>query len=95
MNDINNVFHRDSVWGLSEQSRMRGHSQALQVNLVVKNLPANAGDIRDSSSIPWSGRLPGGGHSNPLRYSCLEDPMDRRGWRDSVHRVTKNPTRLK
>ena len=46
--------------------------------LVVKNLPANAGDIRDSSSIPGSGRYPGGGHGNPLQYSCLlEKPMDR------------------
>ena len=48
------------------------------VVLVVKNLSANAGDIRDSgSSIPGSGRCPGGGHSNPLQYSCLENPMDR------------------
>jgi len=42
--------------------------------LVVKNLPANAGDIRDSGLIPGSGRPPGGGHGNPLQYSCLEIP---------------------
>ena len=48
-----------------------------QVVLVVKNLPANAGDIRDACSIPVSGRSPGGGHGNPLQYSCLENPMDR------------------
>ena len=43
--------------------------------LVVKNLPANAGDIRDTGSIPQSGRFPGGGHGNPLQYSCLENSM--------------------
>jgi len=47
---------------------------------VVKNLPANAGDIRDSSSVPGSGRSLGGSHSNPLQYSCLENPMDRGAW---------------
>ena len=45
---------------------------ASQVALVVKNLPANAGDITDRGLIPGSGRSPGGGHSNPLQYSCLE-----------------------
>ena len=44
--------------------------------LVVKNPPANAGDIRDKGSIPGSGRSPRGGHGNPLQYSCLETPMD-------------------
>ena len=48
-----------------------------QVALVVKNLPRNAGDIRDVGSVPGSGRSPGGGHGNPLQYSCLENPMDR------------------
>jgi len=43
---------------------------------VVKNLPANRGDIRDTGSFPWSGRSPGGGHGNPLQYSCLENPRD-------------------
>ena len=50
------------------------------VALAVKNPPANAGDVRDMGSIPGSGRTPGGGHGNPLRYSCLENPMDRRSW---------------
>ena len=45
--------------------------------LVVKNLPANLGDIRDMGLIPVLGRSPEGGHSNPLQYSCLENPMDR------------------
>ena len=47
---------------------------------MVKNLPANPGDIRDVSSIPGSGRSPGGGHSNLLQYSYLENPMDRGAW---------------
>ena len=48
-----------------------------QVSLVIKNLPAKAGDIRDVGSIPGSGRSPAGGHGNPLQNSCLENPMDR------------------
>ena len=48
--------------------------------LVVKNPLANAGDIRDKVSMPGSGRSPGGGHSNPLQYSCLKNPMDRGAW---------------
>ena len=48
--------------------------------LVVKNLLANSGDIRDAGSIPGLGRSPGGGHGNPLQYSCLENPMDRGAW---------------
>ena len=51
--------------------------------LVVKNPPANAGDIRHTSSIPGSGRSPGGGHGNLLQYSCLENPMDKGAWWDS------------
>ena len=56
---------------------------------MVKNLPANAGDIRDLGSIPGSGRSPGGGHGNPLQYSCLENSMDRGAWQAMVHRVNK------
>ena len=62
--------------------------------LVVKNLPANAGDLRDTGSIPWSGSSPGGERGNPLQYSCLEAPMNRGAWRAIVHRVTKSQTRL-
>ena len=68
---------------------------ASQVTLVVKNLPANAGDIRDADSIPGWGRSPGGGHSNPLQYLCLENPMDRGVWWAVVHGVTKSWTQLK
>ena len=53
---------------------------ASQVALVVKNLPANAGDIRDKGDIPELGRSRGGGHGNPLQYSCLKNPMDRGDW---------------
>ena len=57
---------------------------------VVKNLPANAGDPRDLSSIPGSGRSPGVGGSNPLQYSCLEIPMDRGAWWVTGHRTAKS-----
>ena len=50
---------------------------ASQVALMVKNPPANVGDIRDTGSIPGLGGSPGGGHGNPFQYSCLENPMDR------------------
>ena len=55
---------------------------ASQVALVVKNLPAKAGDVRDTGSIPGSGRLSGGGHS--LQYPCLENPLDRGAWLQSI-----------
>ena len=62
---------------------------------MVKNPPANAGDIGDMGSIPESGRSLGGGHGNPLQYSCLENPMDGRAWRATVHRITQSQTQLK
>ena len=63
--------------------------------LVVKNLPASAGDIRDAGSIPGSGRSPRGGHGNPLQSSCLQNHMDRGAWWDAVQGVAKSWTRLK
>ena len=48
--------------------------------LVVRNLPANAGDVRSVGLIPGSGRSPGEGNGNPLQYSCLENPMDGEAW---------------
>ena len=57
---------------------------------MVKNLPANAEDIRDVGLIPGLGRSPGGGRYNPLQYSCLENPMDRGAWWDMVHRVSQS-----
>ena len=68
---------------------------ASQVAIVVKNLSANAGDVRDVGSIPGSGRSPGGGYGNPLQYSCLGDPMDRGAWWLTVHRVAKSRIQLK
>ena len=59
-----------------------------------KNLPDNAGDIRDTGLIPGLGRSPGEMNGNPLQYSCLENPMDRGAWRVTVHGVTKSRTRL-
>ena len=70
-------------------------SWASQVAVVVKNIPANGGGIRDTSLIPGSGRSPGGGHDNSLQYSCLKNPMDRGAWRATVHRITKSWIRLK
>ena len=69
--------------------------QASQMALVAKNLPANAGDIRDEGSVPQLGRSPGEGNGNPLQYSCLENPMNRGAWRATVHRVAKSRTPLK
>jgi len=65
------------------------------VALVVKNTPANAGDIRDVGWIPGSGRSPGEGNGNPLQYSCLENAMNRGIWEATVHGVTKSHTGLK
>ena len=61
----------------------------------LKNPPASAGGLRDEGLIPGLGRCPEGGHANPLQYSYLENPMDRRAWQATVHGVTKNQTRLK
>ena len=58
---------------------------------MVKNAPANTGD---TGSIPGSDRLPGGGHGNPLQYSCLGNPVDRGAWWATAHGVTKSQTRL-
>ena len=68
---------------------------ASQVVPVVKNLPANPGDIRDSGLAPRSGRSPGGGHGNPLQYSCMENPMDRGVWWATAHRILQSGTQLK
>ena len=60
--------------------------------LVVKNPSVKAGNMRDVSSIPGSGRSPGVGHGNSLQYSCLENPMDRGAWWATAHRVAKSQT---
>ena len=58
--------------------------------LLVKNPPVNAGDIRETGSIPGSGRSPGGRRGNPLQYSCLESPLYRGAWWAVVHRVAES-----
>ena len=70
---------------------------ASQVVLVVKSLPANAGDVRDAGSIPGLGRSPGGGHGNPFQYPCLENPPGQRSlvgyspWGHTQSDMTKVP----
>ena len=59
---------------------------------MVKNPPADTGDVRDVGSVPELGRCPGGGHGNPLQCSCLENPMDRGAWQATVHGVTESDT---
>ena len=59
---------------------------------MVKILPANAGDVRDSGLIPVLGRYPGGEHGNPLQYSCLQNPTDNGAWQATVHRVATSWT---
>ena len=73
-----------SPGNLLEMHILKAPLWASQMVLVVKNPPANAGDIRDEGSVPRLGRSPGGGHSNPLQYSCLENPMDRAAWWSTV-----------
>ena len=63
--------------------------------LAIKNPTAKAGDIRDMGSIPGLGRSPGGGHGNPLQYSCLENPMGRGALQATVHRIRKSWTQLR
>ena len=60
--------------------------------LVLKNLSASAGDVRDVGSIPGLGRSPGGEHGNLLQYSCPENLMDREPWQATVHSVAENRT---
>ena len=68
---------------------------ASHVALVVKNPPANSGDIRDVGLIPGSGRSPEGRHGNPLQYFYLENPKDRGAWWATVYRVAQSWTLLK
>ena len=64
--------------------------RASQVVLVLKNLSADEGDVRDLDSIPGLGRSPGGGHGNPVQYSCMENSIDRGAWWATVHGVTES-----
>ena len=68
------------------------HLEGFQGGSVIKNPPAEAGDLRDAGSIPGSGRFPGVENGNPLWYSYLKNPVDRGVWRAAVHGVTKSLT---
>ena len=65
------------------------------MELVVKNLPVNAGDIRDRGSIPGLERFPGVENGNPLQYSCPENPTDRGAWQATVHGAAQSQTLVK
>ena len=77
---------------LSELNSTEPFLRASQVALVVRNLPANAGDIRDTGLIPALGRSPESEHGNPLQYSCLENPMDSGAWWATDHVIAKSRT---
>ena len=59
---------------------------------MVKNLPANAGDVGDAGSVPGLGRSPGEENGNPLQYSCLENSMDKGAWWAALHETKKSET---
>ena len=90
-------FEQSDLWKINQNISWKGYTvlRAYQVAPVVKKkkkkkiLPANVGE-RDTGLIPGSGRSPGGGHGNPLQYSCLENPMDRGAWQARDNRVGNN-----
>ena len=90
-----------SLRKVTEQSQLKVSNELIYIfkgfpgGTVVKNPPANAGDARDLGLIPESGRSPGEGHGKPLRYSCLENPLDIGAWKAMVHGVTQSRIRLK
>ena len=97
---VHGVAKRQTQWAcICACAHTHTHTQvrswASQVALEVKNQSASAGEVRETGSIPQSGRSPGGHHGNPLQYSCLENPMDGEAWQAMVHRVAKSWTRLK
>ena len=79
---------------IQSQTRLSDLRFHFQVALVIENLPASAGDVRDKGSIPELGRSLRGGQGNPLQYSCLGNPMDRSAWWATVYRITKSWTPL-
>ena len=84
------LWGADSSCNVSPIVEVGGLSWGFPGGSVVKDLPASAGDTGDMGLIPGSGGSPGGGNGNPLEYSCLENSMDRRAWKATVHDVTKN-----
>ena len=97
MTDSHPCFLKTTV-APCQENKIKGawlEEEASQLVLAAKNLPVSAGEVRDAGSIPGSGRSPGGGHGNPLQYSCLENPRDRGAWQATVHRVLKSQTQVK
>ena len=88
----NPFSYTEGNWGWGQ--RLNDLSKTSQAALVVKNLPANAGDTRDVSSIPGLGRSPGVGNGNLLQYSCLKNSMDRRAWWATVCGASRSQTWL-
>ena len=86
------LIHTDSDISLRKTNKIL--VSASQVTLVIKNPPANSGDVRDTGSIPGSGSSPGEKQGNPLQYTCLENSMDSGAWQATVHGVTKSQTQL-
>ena len=108
--DIIKMLHLGAIWGkentasISQMNKEPQATEALCLRKGSKGFPGGASGKepacqcrrhRSKVSIPGSGRSPGGGHGNPLQYSCLENPMDRGAWQAAVHGVTKSQTRLK
>ena len=90
--------YRGPTTYLPEKKKIRVWVDPHSSNLCcsrIKTVPANAGEIRETGSIPGSGRSPGGGNGNPLQYSCLQNPMDSGAWRAIVHRFAKIQAWLK
>ena len=77
---------------MQETRHWAPHMLEYPVVLLVKNLPANAKDTGDTSSIPGSGRSAGGGNGNPLQCSCLGNPMDKEAWWATIHGIAKIQT---
>ena len=89
------VSQLSSYWGIYLGGKYTHMMQGFPGGATVKNPLANAGDAGDKGSVPGLGRSPGGGYGNPLQYFWLENPMERKAWWATVHRVTKSRTWLK
>ena len=92
---IRTTLVNTSSWSQEFTLLSWSNNQAPKMALVVKNPPANGGDIREAGLTPGWGKSPGGGNSHPLQGSCLENPMDGGAWQTTVQRLAKSHTRLK
>ena len=89
------MIQNPKLLGIQRKGNCNPKRSPLQMALMVKNPPANAGALRDVDSIPGLGRSFGEENVNPLQDSCLENPVDRGAQWATVHRVSKSWTRLK